>query len=80
MSKGMSKVKGEGVKDQRNKCGCGQGSIYDTKIDFANNMVNDERWKFSVKCCYYPFIHDACMTIVDMHVWYYKNGASKYIE
>ena len=42
-------------------------------------MVYDANLGFSVECYYDPFACDACMIVVDMHVWYFDSGASKKI-
>ena len=43
------------------------------------NIVQDAEWPLSVHCSYNPSLHDACMSIVDSHVWYFDSGATKHI-
>ena len=43
------------------------------------NIVQDANWAFRVTYNQNPSLHGACMSIVDSHVWYFDNGASKHI-
>ena len=37
----------------------------------------DAELAFSAKCTYDPVVHDACMSVVQIHVWYFNSGATK---
>ena len=52
--------------------------VASTKTDSANT-VYDVKWAFNVVSNYNFSANDACMTVVDIHVWYFDNGASKHI-
>ena len=47
-------------------------------LEFAN-VVQDADWAFIVQCSYDPLLHDSCMSVVDMDVWYFDSGATKHI-
>ncbi|WP_165303590.1 DDE-type integrase/transposase/recombinase, partial [Enterobacter cloacae complex sp. CH23B] len=44
------------------------------------NADVDAEWAFSAECTYNPAVYDACLSVAaDSHVWYFDNGATKYI-